>query len=176
MYFCANRKAFFMIRAFTIFIGFLIFISCSTKKSDNAYSGNIEELLPWIDHSGIKEINQPDHSYAVFVDTTREFSYGFKAFYKDIRPKNPKKVEVSCNVFTYNLPNQVQLVFEMKENDTTILWKSEKINNGKVAQWNKLVLKADIPQNLPANVLIQVYLWSPAKEAALADNFLIKFE
>ncbi len=136
----------------------------------------MEELLPWIDKSGIKEINHPAHPYAVFVDTTREFSYGFRAYYKDIRPKNPKKVEASCNVYPYNLPNQVQLVVEMKENDTTIFWKSEKISNGKVAQWNNIVIRADIPQNLPPNVLIQVYLWSPAKEAALGDNFFIKFQ
>lgn len=136
----------------------------------------MEELLPWIDKSGIIEINQPEHPYAVFVDTSREFSYGFRTYYKDIRPKNPKKVEVSCNVFPYNLPNQVQLVFEMKENDTTIFWESEKISNGKVAQWNNLVIRTDIPQNLPPNVLIQVYLWSPAKEVALGDNFFIKFE
>ncbi|MCX7861740.1 MAG: hypothetical protein N2449_01950 [Bacteroidales bacterium] len=155
---------------------FTIIFSCTSEKSKSIYNGKMIELIPWINREWVKEVNLPDHPYAAFVDSVHEFSYGFKVYYKDIQPAKPKKIEVSCLIYPYNMPNNVQLVLEMKENDTNIFWKSEKIKTGKVGQWNEVTLTADIPQNLPPNVLIQIYLWSPNRESALGDNFLIKFE
>ncbi len=154
----------------------ILFISCCNEKETDLYKGNITELLPWIDKEKIKEVQLPNHKYVAYVDSSNEFSYGFKAYYKDINPAKPKKVSISCEIYPYNLPNNVQLVLEMKENETNIFWKSEKIVNGRVGEWNKVTLKADIPQNLPPDVTISTYIWSPNKEAALVDNFIIKFE
>ncbi len=163
-------------KTFFYIILVFLFISCSRKDSEQVYKCNIFELYPWIEKGKIKEINLPNHPYVAYVDSTCEFSFGFQAYYKNIKPSNPKKVTISCEVYPYNLPNNVQLVLEMKENDTNIFWKSEEITNGKVGEWNKLLLSAYIPQKLPPDVSILVYLWSPNKETALVDNFLVKFE
>lgn len=161
---------------FCLTISVFLFVSCCQNKDNDAYKGNISELLPWINKDLIKEVQFPNHSHVVYVDSTREFSFGFQAYYKDILPKKPKKVTITCQIYPYNLPNNVQLVLEMKENDTNIFWESENIKDGKVGEWNTVTLTADIPQNLPPNILISVYLWSPNKETALGDNFYIKFE
>ncbi len=156
--------------------GIIFLVSCSNNSEQSGYKGNMSELVGWVKTELIKEVNLPEHPYAVFVDSSTEYSYGFTMLYKDIQPSKPKKAEISCNIFPYNLPNNVQLVFEMKEGDNNIYWTSAKIEKGKVGEWNNVILKADIPQNLPPNVVIKVYLWSPSKETALGDNFCIKFE
>jgi len=156
----------------------IFFYSCcsNNKETNNSYQANISKLAPWIEKNFIKEVNLKDKKFVAYIDSSKEFSYGFRAYLKDINVSNPKKIKASCEVLPFNIPSNVQLVLEMKENDTNIFWKSEKITNGVAGEWKQIILEANIPQNLNPNVLILVYLWSPSKETAFADNFTITFE
>lgn len=147
-----------------------------TKK--NAYFANAYDLLPWLNKDLIKEVKMEKHPYVFFVDTKHEFSYGFKAQLKDIKTKNIKTMNVSCDGFLYQIPSKVQLVIEIKNNGQNIFWQSQPFDQSlkEVSTWGNVSLSVDIPKEVNDLSEILVYVWSQSNEVALFDNLSVKFE
>jgi hypothetical protein len=153
--------------------------SCSSSKTDeNLYQANATKLMPWINNDVLKELKTPEHPFAFFVDTIHEYSYGFKIKAKNLNIKSPKKITISCDAYLYNAPTKVQLVIDMKNNGNNLLWQGQNFakENADVSKWKTISFSVDIPKDFNVNTDIAVYVWSPAKEAALIDNLSIKFE
>lgn len=159
----------------------MLISSCNSESNltdKNAYCANATDFLPWIDKDIIKEVKMEKHAYVFFVDTTHEFSYGFKAQLKDIKTKNIKKMNVSCNGFLYQIPSKVQLVIDIKNNGQNIFWQSQPFDQSlkEVSKWGNVSLSVDIPKEVNDLSEILVYVWSPSNEVALFDNLTVKFE
>lgn len=159
----------------------LVLFSCSSKDSSNepnAYIGNTTELLPWINSDVMREANMENHPYVFFVDTTHEFSYGFKAKMKDLKNKNAKKITVSCDGYLYQIPSKVQLVIDIKNEGNNIFWQSQSFDKDlkEASTWGKVQLSVDLPKEINANSEILVYAWSPSHEVGLFDNLKVVLE
>jgi hypothetical protein len=161
-------------------IAFILF-SCGSGNSisdQNTYVGNTTELLPWINSEVMKEAKMENHPYVFFVDTTHEFSYGFKSKVKDLKVKNPKKITVSCDGYLYQVPSKVQLVIDIKNEGNNVFWQSQLFEKDlkEASKWGKVQLTVDLPKEVNPFSEILVYAWSPSREVALFDNLMVKFE
>ncbi|MGQ9847482.1 MAG: hypothetical protein ACUVQP_08290 [Bacteroidales bacterium] len=159
----------------------MLMSSCNSDSNltyKNAYFANATDMLPWLNKDQIKKVMMDKHPYAFFVDTTHEFSYGFIAQLKDIKTKNIKKIDVSCDAFLYQIPSKVQLVIDIKNNGQNIFWQSQPFDQSlkEPSTWGKVNLNIDIPKEVNDSSEIRVYVWSPSKEVALLDNLSVKFE
>ncbi len=155
-----------------------LLVSCSSSRNKNQYCANAVEMLPWVNNNVVKEVKQPDHQYAFFVDSTHEYSYGFKLNVKNLNIKNPKKMTASCDGYLYKIPTSVHLVIEIRNNETCIHWVSQNFAKEKtiMADWKKVSLTTNLPKETNENTSILVYVWSQAHEAALIDNITVTFE
>lgn len=157
----------------------MLVYSCNSNSIDkNTYIANATNLLPWINKNNVKEIKMEKNDYTFFVDSTHEFSYGFKALFKDIKTKNIKTINVSCDGFLYQIPSKVQLVIDIKNNGKNIFWLSQPFDQSlkEVSRWGNVSLSVDIPKKVNDLSEILVYVWSPSKEVALFNNLKVKFE
>jgi len=159
----------------------LWFYSCtsdSNSNEKNAYVADAIDLLPWINKDFTKEAKMDKHPYVFFVDTTHEFSYGFKALYKDIKVKNAKKMTVSCEGYLYQIPSRVQLVIDIKNNGQNVFWQSQAFDQQikETSVWNNVSFSVDLPKEVNPSSEILVYVWSPSHEVALFDHLTVKFE
>lgn len=157
----------------------LVLFSCGSKDvNSNSYVANTTNLLPWINSDVMKEAKMENHPYVFFVDTTHEFSYGFKAKVNDLKVKNPKKITVSCDGYLYQIPSKVQLVIDIKNEGNNVFWQSQSFDKEikEASAWGKVQLSVDLPKEINQYSEILVYAWSPSHEVALFDNLTVKFE
>ncbi|HNV95454.1 MAG TPA: hypothetical protein PKG63_03190 [Bacteroidales bacterium] len=155
--------------------------SCNSNNTDsdqNSYLGKASELLPWISSDAMREAKMENHPYVFFVDTTHEFSYGFKAKVKDLKNKSAKKITVSCDGYLYQVPSKVQLVIDIKNDGNNIFWQSQSFDKNikEASTWGNVQLSVDLPKEINSNTEILVYVWSPSHEVGLFDNLKVKFE
>lgn len=166
---------------FFVVCSLMLISSCNSDSNltdKNAYFANATDLLPWLSKDKIKETKMENHPYVFFVDTTSEFSYGFKAQFKDLKIKNIKKINVSCDGFLYQIPSKVQLVIDIKNNGQNIFWQSQPFDQSlkEVSTWGNVSFSVEIPKEVNDLSEILVYIWSPSHEVALFDNLKVKFE
>lgn len=159
----------------------LTLVSCSSDElsnKPNAYVGNASELLPWVNNENFKEAKMENHPFAFFVDSTNEYSYGFKVKVANIKVKDFKKITVSCDGYLYQTPSNVQLVIDIKNEGNNLFWQGEHFDKAitEASKWGKVTFTIDKPKDLNPNSEIRVYAWSQSREAALFDNLTIQFE
>jgi len=159
----------------------LTMVSCSSNDSSNnknAYVGNAEELLPWVNNGNFKEVKMENHPFAFFVDSASEYSYGYKMKVANIKVKDFKKITVSCDGYLYQTPSNVQLVIDIKNEGNNLFWQGEHFDKTitEASKWGKVTFTVDKPKDLNPNCEILVYAWSQSREAALFDNLTVQFE
>jgi len=171
-------RKFVLFAVLGIVVGMYSCSSDSNSNNNNAYVADANDLLPWVNKDFFKEVKMDNHHFAFFVDTTHEFSYGFKALYNDIKVKNAKKMIVSCEGYLYQIPSKVQLVIDIKNNGQNMFWQSQAFDQQlkETSTWGNVSFSIDLPKEINPSSEILVYVWSPSHEVALFDHLMVKFE
>ena len=166
-----------------VFCGISVFLCfCSSENIDNGnsivYSCKIDNVNRWSGSSECKKIKGHSGNYCAFVDSTKEFGFGFKMTLSEISDRQIKKVKFSCWALADNLSSNVTLLVSIEKNGKVFLWKGVKVSDfqTKKDEWCQLVGEADIPNDVPKDSNVLMYIWSPDKTSALADDFEISFE
>ncbi len=173
-----KNTLFFLI---TFPVSVLLLLNCNKiqqPKEKNSYMAIANNLLPWITNNNIRPVETGKHIYAFYVDTLKEYSFGFQLNYEQVKVNNFKEIQASCRGLIYQLPSKIQLVIELKKNGNTIFWQSELFEKhiNQVNKWGNITFSIRIPDNIDKQSNILVYVWNPSKENALFDSLNISFK
>jgi len=159
---------------------FLSFCSSEKTKNENAitYSCDIDNVIHWSGKEECKKIKGHTGEYCAFVDSTKEFGFGYKMSLAEISDKQLKKVRFKAWILSDNPSSQVSLILSIEKDGKVYQWKGVKVTDFQVKpnEWFEAIGESEIPNNIPRDANVLMYIWSSDKTSALADDFEISFE
>lgn len=163
-----------------LFVISYVFFSCSSEKSENplTYSCDVDNVFYWSGKEECKKIKGHTGEYCAFVDSTKEYGFGFKMSPSEISDKPLRKVRFTTWILSDNPASQVAYVLSIEKDGKVFLYKGIKVVDfmENKNEWFQVVGEVEIPDNVPKDADVLLYIWSPDKSYALADDFEISFE
>jgi hypothetical protein len=98
--------------------------------------------------------------------------------FADIFDKHYKKIKFKSWISTDNPSSKVTFLISIEKEGKSLLWKGVQVTDfmKNKNEWFQVTGEADIPNNIPKDAVILMYLWSPDNTAALIDDFELSFE
>jgi len=168
-----------------LLVGFVLsifFSFCSSDKTETgnklSYSCGIDNIIHWSGKDECKKQKGHTGEYCGYVDSTNEYGFGFLISFSEIFDKHYKKIIFKSWILSDNPSSQVTLSLSIEKDGTFFLWKGIKVTDfmQKKNEWFQVVGIAEIPNNEPKDANVLMYVSSPDKSSALADDFEISFE
>jgi len=96
----------------------------------------------------------------------------------EISDKQLKKVRFKAWILSDNPSSQVSLILSIEKDGKMYQWKGVKVTDFQVKpnEWFEAIGESEIPNNIPRDANVLMYIWSSDKTSALADDFEISFE
>lgn len=158
--------------------------SPENQLNDVVYSQVLDfesENKKWIyDKKNIVLFSNRNHVYK--MDSTSEWGPTFIISLKDISPSRHHFIDISIEYFGSDV-EQGELAFEIKSQDSTIVWRGTAVQNYasglKAGQWQKAYFSFRLSNQFKhiaemENCKLTIFYWNNKKKNVLLDNFNIQ--
>ena len=110
--------------------------------------------------------------YGAELNPGREFSTIFLKTFWDFSVTSPTSIETSCWIFNPgNTPTGALMVCSI-EKDSVFKWQSQEMDSEGIqpGKWVKVSRKFIIPENLPMDHRVKIYIWNQRKSTFFVDD------
>lgn len=136
-------------------------------ESKYVYQNNFEN-----DTIGIWETDIAYSGNKVLVcEKNQEYLKLFQTNMENAINKKTNKVLVDLYVYFENKQPSARLIFDLKQNNNTTVWKGLQLANiVKPGKWGRIKLEFDIPENITSNDELKVYIQNLSRSKILVDD------
>lgn len=151
-------------------------LSCSDSKK-TIYSSSIDDVVSWGMQSGaIQKGEAHSGSYYTLINGEIPYSLTFQRPLIELSEKQVKKIRFQTWGRIQSLNSDVSLICSLESPDTKIMYLSEPFAKHikKADTWTLIQGEATLPEKIPANAILKLYIWSSTNSSAQADDFEIE--
>lgn len=151
--------------------------SCQQKNNNHKILTTVDNLVNF-GYSSIlvKKGEAFSGNYYTYIDVTTPYSLTFNSPLVELSDKKIKAIKYRSQVRVPVLGKDISLVCSIEAGDTKVAYLAEPVSKHvkKINTWTQIEGEVQLPEKVPYNAVIKVYLWSPVSATADADDMEIE--
>lgn len=160
-------------RKLFILIASTAFLAGCTKKNPIVYE-NDTDFMEWINQQTIKNVPNAHSGFsASVVDSSHAYSLGFSKDLEKISATKLKEVQFSYWVLYKSEQTKASTVISIDFNGKNTLWDGRLVVVNGLNKWTQIIETFKIPDNIPLNNHLSLYVWNNSKEEFMIDDLKI---
>ena len=113
---------------------------------------------------------------AFVLDSTTQFSPGYKATASEINGGKFSRIEVELAAFSFEEIKNTIIVLSIENKGEAYFWRGSQVQNFVFPwKWGKGFFACQIPEIKNPDDLLKIYVWNPGKSKVFIDDFEVRF-
>lgn len=132
----------------------------------------------WINCHTLGNYGGVNGEYCSRVDSTHEFSLGFRKLLSEVSPERIRKISVSVSVKLMDLGRSSSLVVQVSNaKNENVFWSSHELPPmvEDADKWCSIEVTDILPEYEREGAKASIYIWNPYKTTVYVDNMEVKF-